>query len=85
MKSKSTVDFSAPEILETYLKMRDDEDPTSYMVLGYRGSKNKLELYASGEGGFDAFVPAIPEGEPCYAYFRLVFRIKFFFHCVVKF
>lgn len=82
-KSRTVIDMTAPEILDTYVKIRDDEDTMSFMVLGYRGSKNKLELYASGEGGFDEFVTHIPEDEPCYAYFRIVFgdsgRNKFIF------
>lgn len=48
----------------------------------YRGSKAKLELYASGPGGFDEIAAAIPD-EPCYAYFKVVFgdsgRNKFVF------
>lgn len=59
--SKSTIDLTDANILETYIKIRDDEDETTFMVLGYRGSKAKLELYASGPGGFQEIVSHIPE------------------------
>lgn len=32
--SRNTIDMSDPGIVEAYIKIRDDDDPTTFMVLG---------------------------------------------------
>jgi hypothetical protein len=68
-------DLTDPEILSTYVKMRDDQDPLSWMILGYNNavSPDKLVVLESGEGGFDEFVNALPSEKPVYMYLNYRF------------
>jgi len=68
-------DLTDPEILSSYVRMRDDQDPLSWMILGYNNavSPDKLVVIESGEGGFDDFVSALPGEKPVYMYLNYSF------------
>lgn len=44
-------DLRNPEILATYVKLRDPTDPLNWMIMGYKGTnKDELSIIAKGEG-----------------------------------
>lgn len=60
--------------MNTYLRMRDNNDPLNWMILSYDSvQKDKLLLMASGNGGWDEFYDAIPETKPVYMYLNYKF------------
>lgn len=59
-------------MLETYVRMRNDSDPIAWMILGYKGSKTKLQVIATGDGDFDEFKDSIPD-EPVFMYLNYKF------------
>lgn len=81
-KSTKDADLSNEEIVNVYTKMRNDNDPTNWMLLGYRESQNELQLYGSGEGGLEEMKSNLVE-EPLFGYFSHVYgdtnRKKFIF------
>jgi len=78
-------DLTDSEILTTYIRMRDDQDPLSWMILGYDASvsPDKLIVLASGTEGFDEFVSNLLSEKPVYMYLKYRFgdtgRSRFIF------
>jgi len=68
-------DLTDAEVLNMYVRMRDDQDPLTYMILGYDNSvsQDKLFVTASGTGDFDEFVENITENKPIYMYLNYKF------------
>lgn len=60
------------QVLDTYVRMRTDTDPIAWMILGYKGTKTKLHVIGTGEGGFDEFKESIPD-EPVFMYLNYKF------------
>mmetsp|Transcript_10202 Transcript_10202/g.17818 ORF Transcript_10202/g.17818 Transcript_10202/m.17818 type:complete len:144 (-) Transcript_10202:75-506(-) len=50
VKAESGLDLSDPQISEAWQKVRSDDDPTTWLLLGYE-SKNKLTVAEAGSGG----------------------------------
>jgi hypothetical protein len=78
------VDLTDPEVLEYFIRVRDDKDPLTWIIYGYGDeSKNKLQKIDSGEGNFNELKDNIPEYKPVYIYFKHVFgdtnRSKFIY------
>lgn len=77
------VDLTDDNIAETYVKIRDDEDDSNWMVLSYtKENQNKLEVHGSGSGGYKEMAQNFIE-EPMFAYLRYTYgdtnRAKFIF------
>jgi len=67
-------DLRNPEILATYVKLRDPTDPLNWMIMGYKGTnKDELSIIAKGEGQFDEFFEEIPEEKPVYMFLNYKF------------
>jgi hypothetical protein len=68
-------DITDPEILSTYIRMRDDQDPLSWMILGYDNSvsPDKLVVIESGDGDFSEFVSHLSDEKPVYMYLNYKF------------
>jgi hypothetical protein len=68
-------DITDPEILSTYIRMRDDQDPLSWMILGYDNSvsPDKLVVIESGDGDFSEFVSHLSDEKPVYMYLNYRF------------
>jgi len=49
------VDLTDPEVLDSYVRIRDPTDPLLWMILTYAGT-NTLKVTAKGEGGFAEFM-----------------------------
>jgi len=75
-------DLTDDSIASTYVDLRDDNNPTNWMLLRYDGQTNKLRVSKSGSGGFKELVASLVE-EPLFAYFSYTFgdtsRTKFIF------
>eukprot|EP01129_Flabellula_baltica_P004107 TRINITY_DN1402_c0_g1_i1.p1 TRINITY_DN1402_c0_g1~~TRINITY_DN1402_c0_g1_i1.p1 ORF type:complete len:474 (-),score=76.53 TRINITY_DN1402_c0_g1_i1:21-1442(-) len=63
------VDITEAEVLEAYLKCRDDDDDTNWILLGYKGTKNKLFVEGLGNGGIEELMEEIDDSLPFYIYF----------------
>jgi len=68
-------DLNDPEILNLYVRMRDDQDPLAWIILGYDNSisQDKLFIISSGNGDFEEFVENIPDNKPVYMYLNYKF------------
>jgi len=68
-------DLTDAEVLNMYVRMRDDQDPLTWMILGYDNSisQDKLFVTASGMGDFQEFAENIIEGKPIYMYLNYKF------------
>jgi hypothetical protein len=68
-------DLTDPEILTTYVRMRDDQDPLSWMILGYNNSvsPDKLVVLQSGNGDFEEFSSFLDVEKPVYMYLNYRF------------
>jgi len=68
-------DLTDPEILTTYIRMRDDQDPLSWMILGYNNSvsPDKLIVLQSGNGDFEEFSSFLEAEKPVYMYLNYRF------------
>jgi len=80
--TEKDADLTDPEVLDYYVKLRDDNNPLSWAIFGYGSSKNKLEVLSSGTGDVNDLKDNIPD-QPVYIYFKHVFgdteRSKFIF------
>ena len=83
------LDTSDEELCAAVHGVRADDDATSWIIMGYGGSKTALQLYAKGEGGLDEFITALDEfdSEVVYGYLRVFYgenaRPKFVFVTLV--
>jgi len=78
-------DLTDSEIVSTYIRIRDDQDALSWMILGYDSSVSldKLIVLSSGNEGFDEFASNLPGEKPVYMYLNYRFgdtgRSRFIF------
>jgi len=68
-------DLNDPEILTNYVRMRDDQDPLSWMILGYNNSvsPDKLIVLQTGNGDFEEFASFLEAEKPVYMYLNYRF------------
>jgi len=81
--NKSQADITDDNIIDTWIRIRDDEDSLNWMIMGYaEGSDNVLKVVGSGEGGFEEMKASLPDA-PVFLYLRYLFgdtgRSKFVF------
>lgn len=61
-----------PLLLETYNEIRDDSNPTNWLVAGYKDTRDVIQFYEKGSGDFQEMRDYILNlGEVVYAYVRL--------------
>jgi len=80
--TEKDVDLTDPDIVEYYIRVRNDNDPLTWVIYRYDPEiKNKLCIYSSGEGDFSEIQENVPDNIPVYIYFKYVFgdmqRVKF--------
>ncbi|KOS22263.1 Coactosin [Escovopsis weberi] len=74
-----------PSILAAYERVRDDRDPTDYILISYAAATgSKLTLTEAGSGGLGELVKRLDDKEVQYAYVRVEYandkestRVKF--------
>lgn len=73
--SRGPLEFG-DDVDQAFKQIRDDNTPIDWMIIGYGSSKNRLQLYGAGEGGFDEFMEELNKHteETTYSYLR--FRYK---------
>jgi len=64
------VDVSDPAIASAYADVRNDQNPTTWLVLAYSGN-NKLVLQASGSGGYQEFLSEFDDKKAQFGYIRV--------------
>jgi hypothetical protein len=67
--TEKDVDLTDPDILDYYIRIRNDSDNLTWVIWDYGSSKNRLQLYKSG-GDFNELKDNIPDGKPVYVYFK---------------
>jgi len=69
--SSSMVSFANEEGLRAAIKsVRDDKDPTDWLLMGYEGSTNALKLVATGQGDLDELVTHLKDDQILYGLYR---------------
>lgn len=75
-----------PAILSAYNAVRSDTDATTWLILSYSGSGDKLSLSASGTGDISTLAAAFDAAQAQYGYARVEYandaesrRVKFVF------
>ncbi|CAB4382565.1 ADF-like domain-containing protein [Rhizophagus irregularis] len=65
-------DCSDPEIREAYDEVRDDKNPTKWLLLQYASDKSdKLVLKSKGTEGLKEFVDSLDENQAAFGYVRI--------------
>jgi len=78
---------NSPEILAAYEAVRDDKDPTNWLLISYAAaSGDALTLTATGSGGLSELAEKLDDAQAQYAYARVEYandtesrRVKFVF------
>jgi len=76
---------NSPEILAAYDAVRDDKNPTNYLIISYASDKgDALTLSGTGEGGLTELSERLDPSAAQYAYIRIQYsndtestRVKF--------
>jgi hypothetical protein len=69
--SSSLVSFKDEEAMRASIKaVRDDKDPTDWMLMGYEGNTNTLKLVATGQGDLDELVTHLKDDQILYGLYR---------------
>jgi len=81
--AKGMADLTDDELVDTWIRLRDDQDSLNWMMMGYpEGSADAIKVIAKGEGGFNEMKESLPDS-PVYMYLRYLFgdtgRSKFVF------
>lgn len=76
--------LDAPEIAAAYTAVRDDKDPTTWLLLSAAPGTTTLALAATGTGGLDSLRDSLDDSQVQYAYARVEYandseskRVKF--------
>lgn len=77
--------LDAPEITDAYNAVRDDKDPTNWLLVSYAGATgNKVTLSQTGSGGLEELAGALDDAQVQYGYVRVEYandkestRVKF--------
>jgi len=76
------LDLTDQVVLDYYVRVRNDDDPLTWVMYGYGQSKNRLQVISFGEGGFNEMKENVPD-VPVFVYFKFVFgdtgRSKFIY------
>jgi len=80
---KGVADLTDDEVVDVWIRLRDDQDALNWMILGYQdGSDNAIKVLGKGTGGFQEMKDAVPDS-PVFLYLRYLFgdtgRSKFVF------
>jgi len=81
---KGMADLTDDELADVWIRLRDDEDPLNWMVMGYidGGNPDAIKIIGKGQEGFNEMKSALPDA-PVYMYLRYLFgdtgRSKFVF------
>jgi len=81
--TKQSADLTDPSVVESYIRVRNDQDPLVWFILGYApNSQNKLIVIASGDKDFDEMKSNLIE-DACFMYINFKFgdtqRSKFIY------
>lgn len=76
---------NSPEILAAYDSVRDDKDPTNWLLISYAAEKgDQLQLTSTGTGGLSDLATHLDDRQAQYAYVRVEYandteskRVKF--------
>ncbi|KAH7105996.1 hypothetical protein BKA62DRAFT_826394 [Auriculariales sp. MPI-PUGE-AT-0066] len=77
-----SVDLSAPEIANAYEQVRGKQ--LDWLLLTYAQTRDKLFLLASGVGGIDALVQALPDNDVFYGFCREEEKERSYF-CLISY
>jgi len=81
--TKQSADLTDSSVVECYMRVRNDQDPLVWFILGYaQNSQNKLIVIASGDKDFDEMKSNLIE-DACFMYINYKFgdtqRSKFLY------
>jgi len=82
--TEKDVDLTDPEVIENYIRVRNDNDPMTWVIYKYDLEvKNRVVVLKTGEGNFSELKEYVPDDIPVYFYFKYIFgdtqRSKFVF------
>jgi len=72
MAAGKEVDLSDPAIAPAFSKLKDMKSTENYLVLGFVGKTNKLEVNGTGSGGLTEMVSLLAEDRVHFVLFRVI-------------